>query len=115
MPELREFLTFGPNIVMLLLFLVAALRFAPYWKEVRLRELDVRDREATSRQKQAESLIGLSQVIERVADAQGQTAENNEELRIFLRTAMREQENISRRLGVVEMAMTAIKRAEQEN
>jgi hypothetical protein len=102
MPELREFLAFGPNIVMLLLFLVAALRFAPYWKEVRLRELDVREQEAVSRQKQGESLIGLSQVIDKVAARQQETAETNEELRIFLRASMRNHERIEKRLDVVE-------------
>lgn len=70
-----------------------------------MRELDVSDKEATAKQKQAESLTGLSQVIEKVADAQTKTAENNEELRIFLRTAMREQESFNRRLNVLEEAV----------
>jgi hypothetical protein len=115
MPELGEFLKFGPTIVMLLLFLVGALKFAPYWKEVRLEELKVRSSEAVSRQKQAEGLIGLSQVIERVADAQQQTAENNEELRIFLRAAMREHEGFSKRLSAVEQVVVKIKGSGNED
>jgi hypothetical protein len=105
MPEVGQLVSFGQTVIIIFLLLLFALRFSPRWERVRMRELDVAEKEALSKSKQADSLVGLAAVIERVADAQSKVTETNEELRIFIRAAMREHEGFSKRLGVVEEAL----------
>jgi hypothetical protein len=102
MPDVAQLVSFGQTVIILFLLILFALRIWPSLERVRMREAEVREMEASARQKQAESLTSLSGVIKDVADAQLRTAENNEELRIFLRAAMREHENFNKRLNEVE-------------
>jgi hypothetical protein len=102
MPEMSQLVSFGQTVIIIFLLLMFALRFSPRWERVRMRELDVAEKEALSKQKQADSLVGLAKVIEKVAEEQGKTAENNEELRIFIRAAMREHEGFNKRLVAIE-------------
>jgi hypothetical protein len=49
----------GPTVVMLALVLGFLLRIAPTWKEIKLRELNVREQEAAARTEQAAALKQL--------------------------------------------------------
>jgi hypothetical protein len=109
MPEVSQLVSFGQTVIIIFLLLMFALRFSPRWERVRMRELEVSEREATAKQKQADSLVGLAKVIEKVADEQQKTAETNQELRIFIRAAMREHEGFNKRLSAVEELVLARK------
>lgn len=82
MPEFNQLWTYGPTVVLLGMILVFLLKFAPTWKEVRLRELDLRAGESEAKVAQSaalttlgESLKGLSNVLQSVAVEQRRATE----------------------------------------
>lgn len=109
LPELSQVVAYGPTVIILLLLLIFAVRMAPTYKEIKLKEFDVRDREAAARQEQAASLSNLAAVIKDVAIEQQRATENNEEMKLVLRSAMRENETVSRRLTEIERTLDEMK------
>jgi len=109
MPDLSQVVAYGPTVIILFLLLVFAVRMAPIYKELKLREFEVRDREAMARKEQSDSLAQLAIVIKDVAIEQQKTAESNEELRIFLKVAMREHEGLLKRVTTIESQIDVLK------
>lgn len=76
--SLKDLANWGPAVVQLGLVLIFLLRIAPTWKEVRLRELDLKERDATVSEKVAESLGRLADVLQAVAVEQRRATETIE-------------------------------------
>lgn len=58
-----QLVSYGPTAVLLALVLIFILRIAPTWKEVRLKEIDLRRDENDIKLKQATVLGGLSESL----------------------------------------------------
>lgn len=71
----RDFIAFGPGFVALIMILFFLIRMAPTYKEVKLRDLDLRSHEVDVRAKEAESLTALSKVLYEVAVEQRRAAD----------------------------------------
>ena len=76
--NLKDLVTWGPAVVQLGLVIVFLLRIAPTWKEVRLRELELRAREGEFREKEAAALGKLADVLQSVAVEQRRATETIE-------------------------------------
>jgi len=76
--EITQILTYGPTAVLLALLLATILKLAPTWKEVRLRELDIRAGESAIREKEAEALGRLAEVLQSIAVEQRRATETIE-------------------------------------
>lgn len=70
--------TFGPTVILLALILWFLLRMAPMWKEVKLREMEVRADEIKVKGEQANALNKLADVLKDVAVEQHKATENIE-------------------------------------
>jgi type VI protein secretion system component VasK len=66
---------YGPTIIMFGMLLAFIVKVLPAWKEVRLKELDLRANEMPLREKQAEALGKLADVLEAVAIEQRRATE----------------------------------------
>jgi hypothetical protein len=73
--SLKDLSAWGPAVIQLGLVIIFLLRIAPTWKEVRLRELDLKERDASVREKEAESLGRLADVLQAVAVEQRRASE----------------------------------------
>jgi hypothetical protein len=65
--DLGPLLQYGPTIILLLLVLGFLLKSMPAWKEVKLKELELRNHEIAVRGEEAKSLSALSEVLRDVA------------------------------------------------
>ncbi len=63
MPEFNQIWSYGPTVVLLGMVLVFLIKFAPMWKEVRLRELEIRAEENQTHITQAAALTTLGDVL----------------------------------------------------
>lgn len=109
MPEWKDVVNYGQVVLLVFLILAFLRSMAPFVKAWKFREYEVREKEAAARQSQATSLSDLANVIQSVAVEQKRTSETNDELRIFLRAAMREHEGMARRLAEVEKSVEDIR------
>jgi Mg/Co/Ni transporter MgtE len=75
---LTQLLPYGPTVIMLALVLWTVIRLSPMWKELRLRELDVREQESLSKGEQASALNRLADVVKDIAVEQRRATENIE-------------------------------------
>jgi hypothetical protein len=73
--NLDKLWSWGPALIQLGLVLVFLIRVAPTWKEVRLRELDIRASEGAIREKEAEALGRLADVLQSIAVEQRHATE----------------------------------------
>ncbi|MGH9942837.1 MAG: hypothetical protein ACRD9R_10835 [Pyrinomonadaceae bacterium] len=68
MAEIQALAPYGPTVILLFLVLGFVLKFAPTWKEVRLKELELRREELAVRDKESMALgslsVGLSNLSE---------------------------------------------------
>jgi hypothetical protein len=71
----REAIQFGPTVVILFMLLVFLIRIAPIWKEVRLREIDMRAEENVVKREQAGALGQLANVLQVIAVEQRRATE----------------------------------------
>lgn len=74
-PGLTQLIQFGPTVVMLGLLLWCVIKLAPMWKEVRLRELDVREQEGVAKGQQAGALNQLADALREIAVEQRRATE----------------------------------------
>jgi hypothetical protein len=72
----REFIAFGPGFVALIMILIFLIRMAPTWKEVKLRELDLRGEEVKMRGEEGKALGALANVLDSIAVRQTEATEN---------------------------------------
>jgi len=90
-PGLSELKNFAPTIVIVFLAVWTVIKVAPTWKEVKLREMDIREKEITQREQQSVAIQSLAEVIEIIAVEQKHATEA---LRISERVTMREGEKL---------------------
>lgn len=89
-PGLSELRNFAPTIIIAFLMLWTVIKLAPTWKEVKMREMDIREKEVGQREHQAVAIQTLAEVTRDIAIEQKHTAEA---LRIAERvTIMRSEE-----------------------
>lgn len=91
-PGWSELLQYGPTVVILALILAFLIRMAPIWKEVKLREMDVRESEISLREKIAASVGRLADVLREIAIEQRQASE-------AIQVAQRVNVNSNEKLG----------------
>lgn len=77
-PSWVQLVQYGPTVVILALLLWFALRLAPIWKEVKVRELDLRADENVVKREQTVALASLADVIKDIALIQRKATENIE-------------------------------------
>lgn len=70
-----QLIQFGPTVVMLALFFWFVIRLAPMWKEIKLRELDVRLEENGVKREQASALGQLAEALRSIAVEQRKATE----------------------------------------
>ncbi|GEM_PF-4499963 len=76
--EWGDVLAYGPTTVLLFLVLVTIVKLAPTWKEVKLKELEIRAGEGVVREKEAAALGQLANVLEAIAIEQRRATETIE-------------------------------------
>lgn len=74
-PGLSEIQNFAPTIIIVLIVAWATLKIAPIRKEVKLRELEVREKEIAAQVESAVATAKLSGVLENIAVQQRQASE----------------------------------------
>jgi hypothetical protein len=86
-PWWMQYIAFGPGFVALILILVFLIRMAPTWKEVKLKELELRSQEVNVRGEEAKglgalgtSLGAMAKVLEEIAVRQREDTEDVEML-----------------------------------
>lgn len=77
-PWWMQYVAFGPGFIALVLILIFLIRMAPTWKEVKLRELELRSNEVNVRGEEAKALGALANVLDSVALRQREASENLE-------------------------------------
>ena len=95
MPELKDFLSVTPLIAFFVICAWVALKALPTWKEVKLAEVANQKEELEVRKAENVTLGNLNSVYEELL-------QQTEELKIFLKVAVREQEEVKRRLTGLE-------------
>lgn len=98
-PSLPQMVQYGPTIIILVLLLGSLIRLAPVWKEIRLKELDIRAEEATVKGQQAAALSSLAQVLKEIAVEQRRATETIE---ILQRVNAQTSDQLTAGLNVVE-------------
>jgi hypothetical protein len=73
-----QFAPYGPTVIMLALILGFLIRIAPTWKDVKLREFDLRAEENSVKKEQAGALTLLADVLKSVAVEQRRATESVE-------------------------------------
>ena len=96
MPEVKDLIAYGPTIVILALLLF---KWLPVWKEVKLREMDLRHEESGALGKLGDGLGTMATVLNSVAIEQRKATETIELMqRVNADAAERLEDNI-RMLG----------------
>lgn len=90
-PGLSELKNFAPTIIMAFLIIWCVIKLAPTWKEVKMRDMDIREKEIAQREQQA---IGIQSLAEVVRDIAIEQKHATEALRIAERVTMREAEKL---------------------
>lgn len=98
MPDLKDFIQTTPLILFFIITAWVYFKSLPAWKEVRLAEIEARKAEAGVRTAEASAIGKLTEVFEK-------TSQTTDELRIFLRAAMKQSESASQRLDQLELAV----------
>lgn len=91
-PSFTEIKNFAPTIVLVFLILWAVIKLAPTWKEVKMREMDIREKEVAQREQQAIAIQTLAEVTQTIAVEQRHATEA---LRIGERVTMARAERLS--------------------
>jgi hypothetical protein len=71
----KEAIQFGPTVVILFMILAFLIRMAPIWKEVRLREIEMRGEENVVKREMAGALGQLGNVLQVIAVEQRKATE----------------------------------------
>jgi len=74
-PGLSELKNFAPTIIIVLIAAWTTLRFTPHWKELKLRTLEVREKEVAAQVEIAVATTKLADVVEKIAVEQRQATE----------------------------------------
>lgn len=88
--------TYGPTAILLLIVLSAVIKLAPTWKEVKLRELDLRKDEGKIREQQSAALTTLAGSITTLAEATTNMTGMMEDLAIHQRKSTEELQIMQR-------------------
>jgi hypothetical protein len=72
---LTQLIQFGPTVVLLALILWFVIRLAPMWKEIRLKEMDMRTEENVVKGQQASALSQLAGALKEIAVEQRRATE----------------------------------------
>lgn len=102
--DLGPMLQYGPTVILLGLTLIFILKALPSWKEVKLRELELRTTEVTVRGEEAKALTALSETLRDVAVEQRKATEEQRRATEMIEILQRVNSDASDRLTA---AMTA--------
>jgi hypothetical protein len=91
-PGLSELKNFAPTIIMCGLVIWGVVKIAPTWKEVKMRELDIREKEIGQREQQAVATQTLAETTREIAI---ETKHGIEALKIAERVNLREGEKLN--------------------
>ena len=96
--EWKDLFQYGPTVILLALVLWFLLRALPIWKEVKLKELDLRGEENQAKLQQSDALGRLADVLKDIAVEQRRATENIE---ISQRVNAHSAEQLSVQVGVI--------------
>ena len=88
---LSEIKNFAPTIVIVFVAIWGVIKLAPTWREVKLRELDIREKEVAQREQQSVAIQALAECTRDIALEQRHATEA---LRIAERVNIREGEKL---------------------
>ncbi|HKO43350.1 MAG TPA: hypothetical protein VJU84_08670 [Pyrinomonadaceae bacterium] len=104
-PGFVELKNFAPTIIMTFLILWTVLRITPTWKEVKMREMDIREKEIAQRSEQSAAVMTLAEVTREIAIEQKNTTEA---LRIAERVEIKRGERLAESVQDVTSRLEAI-------
>lgn len=108
----KEAIQFGPTVVILFMILAFLIRMAPIWKEVRLREIEMRGEENVVKRETAGALGQLANVLqviaieqrratEEVTISQRVNASTASELNVNVKRLMQHVEDLDKRIDPI--------------
>jgi len=74
-PGFSEIKNMAPTIVLVFVVIWGVIKLAPTWKEVKMRELDIREKEVTQREQQSMAVQTLAECTRDIAIEMKHTAE----------------------------------------
>ena len=104
-PSWVQYVNYGQTVLILALLAAWSLRALPHWKEVRLRDADVRSEDNVIKREMAVSLGRLAEALKEIAVEQRRATENIE---ISQRVAADTSERVSNSVAVVHHRMDEI-------
>lgn len=97
--ELGPFLQYGPTIILLVVILGFLLKALPVWKEVKLKEIELRGQDIETRGEEAKALSALSTVLREVAVEQRHATEETKRAAETIDILQRVNADVSDRLA----------------
>lgn len=114
--ELGPLLQYGPTIILLFIIVGFLLRALPTWKEVKLKELDLRGHDIETRTREAEALSSLATVLREVAVEQRKATEEqkrtSETIEILQRVNSDASDRLSANVAVLNDRLERLERIE---
>jgi methyl-accepting chemotaxis protein len=109
----------GPTLVMLALVLAFLLKIAPTWKEIKLRELSVREAEANARSEQAAALsqlgTGVSQMSGTLKDVAVEQRRATDSVKILQRVGADTADQMVRQMAIITDRVERIERGRENH
>jgi len=104
-PSFSEIKNFAPTIIFAFVIIWGVIRLAPTWKEVKMREMDIREKEVVQREHQAMATQALAETTRDIAI---ETKYSIEALRIAERVTIREGEKLSETTREIKEAVQTV-------
>ncbi len=120
-PGLSELKNFAPTIIMAFIIIWGVLKALPTWRDVKMRELEIREKEIAQRVESAVSTGKLADVLENIAVEQRQATEaiqvaqrvnvnSNEKLAHTVDDLVHSVDHLNDRMDKVEVAAASVAR-----
>jgi len=100
-----QIVQFGPTAVLLAMILVFLVRLAPTWKEIKLKELEMRADENVVKGQQAGALNSLADVLKEIAVVQRQATET---IQILQRANAQDADRLATNVSVVAQRLESV-------
>jgi hypothetical protein len=109
--DLGPLMQYGPTVVLLGLILVFVLKALPSWKEVKLREIELRSSEVAVRGEEAKALTAVSNVLHEVAVEQRRAADT---VKIMQRINSRSADELTEEVSALNERLMTLDQRMQE-
>jgi hypothetical protein len=100
-----QIVEFGPTAVLLAMILIFLVRLAPTWKEIKLKELEMRGEENVVKGQQASALNGLAEALKEIAVVQRQGTET---IQILQRANAQDTDRLATNVSIVSQRLESV-------